>query len=120
MAVSAGLGASLFAENVNTVQSANEYAKISLGDLNLAVEQLHTAQHSEQSQQQTLVRQSAQDQAEQTQQANYLAQANASIAHMQTVQAQVTGQLALAVAQANAAQGQAAAAAVLTAQRTAV
>jgi peptidoglycan hydrolase CwlO-like protein len=118
--VSSGAGASLFAENVKTVQSANEYAEISLGDLNLAVEQLHTAQHSEQSQQQTLVRQSAQDQAEQTQQATYLAQANASISHMQDVQAQVTGQLAVAVAQANAAQGQAAAAAVATAQRTTV
>jgi peptidoglycan DL-endopeptidase CwlO len=118
--VSSGAGAALFAENVNTVQSANEYAKISLGNLNLAVEQLHTAQHTEQSQQQTLARQSAQDQAEQTQQASYLAQANASINHMQALQAQVTGQLALAVASANAAQGRAAAAAVLTAQRTTV
>jgi peptidoglycan hydrolase CwlO-like protein len=118
--VSSGAGAALFAENVNTVQSANEYAKISLGNLDLAVEQLHTAQHSEQSQQQTLVRQSAQDQAEQTQQATYLAQANASINRMQAVQAQVTGQLAVAVAQASAAQGRAAAAAVATAQRTTI
>jgi Transglycosylase-like domain len=118
--VSAGTGAALFDENVSTVQSANEYAKISLGDLNLAVEQLHTAQQSEKSQQQTLVRQSAQDQAEQTQKAGYLAQANASINHIQAVQSQVTGQLATAVAQANAAQGRAAAAAVATAQRTTV
>jgi hypothetical protein len=118
--VSSGAGAALFAENVRTVQSANEYAKISLGDLNLAVEQLHTAQHSEQSQQAALDRQSTQDQAEQSQQASYLAQANASISRMQAVQSQVTGELATAVAQANAAQGRAAAAAVATAQRSTV
>jgi hypothetical protein len=115
--VSSGAGAELFGENVSTVQSADEYATISVGNLNLAVEQLHTARRSEQSQQQTLVRQRAHDQIEQTQQASSLAQATASVNHIAAVQAQVTGQLAFAVAQASAAQGRAAAAAVATAQR---
>ena len=115
--VSSGAGAELFGENVSTVQSADEYATISVGNLDLAVEQLHTAQRSEQSQQQTLVRQRAHDQVEQTTQASSLAQATASVHHIATVQAQVTGQLAVAVAQASAAQGRAAAAAVATAQR---
>jgi hypothetical protein len=116
--VSSGAGAELFGEDVSTVQSADEYAKISVGNLNLAVEQLHTAQRSEQSQQQALVRQRGQDQVEQTQQASSLASATASVNHIAAMQAQVTGQLAVAVAQASAAQGRAAAAAVATAQRT--
>ena len=116
--VSSGAGAALFSENVRTVQSADEYATISIGNLNLAVERLHTAQHSEQSQQQTLVQQQARDRAEQTQQASFLTQATASVNRIAAVQAQVTGQLGVAVAQANAAQGRAAAAAVATAQRT--
>jgi hypothetical protein len=116
--ISTGAGAALFSENVRTVQSANEYATISLGDLNLAVEQLHTARRSEQSQQQALVQQQARDRAEQTQQASSLANATASVNHLAAVQARVTGQLAVAVAQADAVQGRTAAAAVATAQRT--
>jgi peptidoglycan hydrolase CwlO-like protein len=118
--VSSGTGAALFAENVSTVQSANEYATISLGNINLAVDRLHTAQRTEQNQQQTLVHQSALDRTAQAQQASYLSQANASVTHLASVQAQVTGQLAVAVAQANVAQGRAAAAAVAAAQRTTV
>ncbi len=101
--VSSGSGAALFAENVSTVQSANEYATISIGNLNEAVEGLRTAKRNEQNQQQSLVRQRTLDQSTQVQQASYLAQANASVQQMQTVQAQVTGQLAVAVAQQNAA-----------------
>jgi len=118
--VSSGTGAALFAENVSTVQSANEYASISLGNINLAVDRLHTAQRTEQTQQQTLVHQSALDRTAEAQQASYLSQATASVNHLDSVQAQVTGQLAVAVAQANIAQGRAAAAAVAAAQRTTV
>jgi hypothetical protein len=118
--VSSGAGADLFAENLSTVQSANEYATISLGNINLAVDRLHTARRTEQSQQQTLVQKSALDRTAEAQQASYLSQANASVTHLASVQAQVTGQLAVAVAQANIAQGQAAAAAVAAAQRTTV
>jgi peptidoglycan hydrolase CwlO-like protein len=118
--VSSGSGAALFAENVSTVQSANEYATISIGNLNEAVEGLQTAKRNEQSQQQSLVRQRTLDQSVQNQQASYLAQANASVQRMQSVQAQVTGQLAVAVAQQNAALARAAAAAVTTARKATV
>lgn len=111
-------GASLFAQNLSTVQSANEYAEISVGNLNQALDQLHTAQRAEQSQQQTLARQSALDRAEQTRQASSLANANATVSQLASVQAQVTGQLAQAVAQQNAALARSAAAAVAAAQRT--
>jgi hypothetical protein len=118
--VSSTSGASLFAENVRTVQTANEYATIAIGDVNEAVDQLHSAQRSVQSTLVVLVRQSDRDRAEQTAQANYLAQSTSTISHMETVQAQVTGQLATAVAQQNAALGQKAATAVATAQKSTV
>jgi hypothetical protein len=118
--VSSSSGASLFAENVSTVQSANEYATITIGNLNEAVNKLHSAQRSVQGTLQVLVRQSDRDRAEQTAQANYLAQSTSTISHMESVQAQVTGQLAQAVAQQNAALGQSAAAAVATAQKATV
>jgi hypothetical protein len=118
--VSSSSGASLFAENVSTVQSANEYATITIGNLNEAVNKLHSAQRGVQGTLQVLVRQSARDRAEQTAQANYLAQSTATVSQMESVQAQVTGQLAEAVAQQNAALGQAAAAAVATAQKATV
>jgi hypothetical protein len=118
--VSSTSGASLFAENVSTVQTANEYATIAIGDVNEAVEKLHSAQRNVQGTLLVLVRQSDRDRAEQAAQATYLAQSTSTVSHMETVQAQVTGQLATAVAQQNAALGQAAAAAVATAQRTTV
>ena len=119
-AVSSTSGASLFAENVSTVQSANEYASITIGDLNEAVEELHSAQRSVQGTLEVLVRQNDRDRAEQAAEATYLSQSTSTVSHMKTVQAQVTGQLAAAVAQQNAALGQAAAAAVATAQKATV
>jgi hypothetical protein len=118
--VSSSSGASLFAENVRTVQSANEYATIVIGNVNEAVDKLHTAQRSVQGTLQVLVRQSDRDRAEQAAQANYLSQSTTTVSHMEAVQAQVTGQLAAAVTQQDAALGQAAAAAVATAQKTTV
>jgi hypothetical protein len=118
--VSSSSGASLFAENVTTVQSANEYATITIGNLNEAVDKLHRAQRSVQGTLQVLVRQSDRDRAEQTAQANYLAQSTSTVSQMESVQAQVTGQLAEAVAQQNAVLGQAAATAVATAQKATV
>ena len=64
--VSSGSGAALFAENVSTVQSADEYATISIGNLNEAVEGLHVAKRNEQSQQQSLVRRRTLDQSAQS------------------------------------------------------
>ena len=118
--VSAGSGAALFAENVSTVQSADEYATISIGNLNEAVEGLRVAKRNEQNQQQSLIRQRTLDQSTQVQQASYLAQANASVQRMQTVQSEVTGQLAVAVAQQNAALARTAVAAVTTARKATV
>ncbi|MGA2302924.1 MAG: transglycosylase family protein [Acidimicrobiales bacterium] len=118
--VSSASGASLFAENMSTVQSANEYATVTIGNLNEAVDKLHAAQRSVQGTLQVLVRQSDRDRAEQTAQATYLAQSTSTVSHMESVQAQVTGQLAEAVAQQNAVLGQAAAAAVATAQKATV
>jgi hypothetical protein len=118
--VSSASGASLFAENVRTVQSANEYATITIGNLSQAVDELHSAQRSVQGTLQVLVHQSDRDRAEQTAQATYLAQSTSTVSHMESVQAQVTGELAQAVAQQNAALGQKAATAVVTAQKTTV
>lgn len=118
--VSSGSGAALFSENVSTVQTADEYATISIGNLNEAVDQLQTAKRDEQSQQQSLIRQRTLDRSEQAQQATYLTAANASVQRMQAVQAQVTGRLAVAVAQQSAALSRAAVAAVTTARKATV
>lgn len=118
--VSSGSGASLFGENVSTVQSADEYATISIGNLNQAVDELHTAQQTAATEQRTLIRQRARDSSEQVQQASYLTQATQSVAQLQAEQARVTGQLAVAVAQQSAVLARAAVAAVATAQRTAI
>ena len=116
--VSSASGASLFAENVNTVQSANEYATITIGNLSQAVSELHTAQHNVQGQLAVLVHQSDADRTEQAQQASFLAQSTSTVSHMQAVQAQVTGQLAQAVAAQNAVEARNAAAAVVSAQKS--
>jgi hypothetical protein len=116
--VSSSSGASLFAENVNTVQSANEYATITIGNLSQAVNELHTAQHNVQGQLAVLVHQSDEDRAEQAQQASFLTQSTSTVSHMEAVQAQVTGQLAQAVAAQNAVEARNAAAAVVSAQKS--
>src|ERR1700722_6553113 len=46
--VSSTSGMALLAENVKTVQSTNEYATISVGDINDALDELHTAQAADQ------------------------------------------------------------------------
>jgi peptidoglycan DL-endopeptidase CwlO len=112
--------AAVFANNESTVQAAGEYTTIAVGNLNQALDQLHTAQHALQSHQASLQQQQTQDRSELNQQATSLAQANNSEAQLQSAQSQVTGQLATAVAQATAAQDSAAAAAVAAAQKAAV
>jgi hypothetical protein len=118
--VSSSSGAALFAENMATVGAANEYTTITVGNVDAAVSQLHTAQRLAQNQQQTLIQQSERDRAEQVTQTAALSQANATISQMESVQAQVTGQLATAVAQQQAAQAQVAVAAVSTARKVTV
>jgi hypothetical protein len=109
-------GAALFEENLQTLESANEYATISVGDLNEAIATLHTTQRAVQAQVVLLVQQKAADEAEQSRQATYLGRATATAAHMSAVQAHVTGQLATAVAQQQASEAAQAAAAVAAAQ----
>ena len=107
--------AGLFAENVKTVQAADEYVDISVGDLDEAVANLHTDQKAVVAQQASLEQQQARDQSAQAAQANYLGQATATTTTLSGLQAQVTGQLAAAVAQADATRASAAQAAVAAA-----
>jgi septal ring factor EnvC (AmiA/AmiB activator) len=116
---SASSEAGLFSEDVKTAQAANEYADISVGDLDEAVANLHTDQKAIVAQQATLLQQQSEDQSAQVRQANYLGQATATSQTLSNLQAQVTGQLATAVAQANQARASAAQKAVATAVATA-
>jgi hypothetical protein len=115
--VSSTTGAALLQENVETIQSGNVYASITEGNLTLAVAELHTAQAASQGQESHLVEQRAADQALQTQQASYLNQADATTNHLASLQAQVTGQLAVAVDQEAVSEKADAASAVAAAQR---
>jgi hypothetical protein len=112
--------AAVFSNNESKVQAAGEYSTVAIGNLNQALDQLHTAQRDLQARQASLQKQQAQDHVELTQQATSLAQANSSELQLQTAQSQVTGQLATAVAQQQAAQASAAMAAVAAAQKAAV
>ena len=111
--------AALFSGGGEAAQAASEYSSIAVGNITTAMDQLRTAQRTLLAQQTTLQRQQAQDQTDQTQQSSYLGHATGSEQQLQSVQAQVTGQLATAVAQQAAAQSAAAAAAVAAAQRAA-
>ena len=111
--------AALFSGGGEAAQAASEYSSIAVGNITTAMDQLRTAQRTLLAQQATLQRQQAQDQTDQPQQSSYLGHATGSEQQLQSVQAQVTGQLATAVAQQAAAQSAAAAAAVAAAQRAA-
>jgi hypothetical protein len=107
---------SMFDENLQTLESANEYATISVGDLNEAIAQLHTSQRAMVAQESALIQEKAADEGEQAREAGYLSEADATTNRMAAVQAQVTGQLAVAVAQQESSEAAAAAAAVAAAQ----
>jgi peptidoglycan hydrolase CwlO-like protein len=111
--------AALFSGGGEAAQAASEYSSIAVGNITTAMDQLRTAQRTLLAQQATLQRQQAQDQTDQTQQASSLGHATGSQQQLQSVQAQVTGQLATAVAQQAAAQSAAAATAVAAARRAA-
>jgi peptidoglycan hydrolase CwlO-like protein len=97
---SSGSDSALFGGSQETTQEASEYDSIGVGNITTTLDELRTAQR-------TL----------QAQQATTLSQANGSQQHLESLQSQVTGQLASAVAAQAAAQAQAAAAAVAAAQR---
>ncbi len=110
----------LFSGNEQSGQVADEYAVIAAGDIEGALDQLRSAQHTLQAHQATLRQEQVQDQADQNQQAGDLAQAESTQHQMEFVQSQITGQLATAVAQQAAAQAANAAAAVAAARRAAL
>jgi peptidoglycan hydrolase CwlO-like protein len=116
---SSGPDSALFGGNQQTSQEAAEYDAIGVGNITTALDQLRTAQRTLQAHQVALRQQQAQDQSDQARQATTLNQANGSQQHLESLQNQVTGQLATAVAAQAAAQAQAAAAAVAAAQRAA-
>jgi hypothetical protein len=118
--VSAASGPGLFTSNVETVRSENVYATVSVGNLNEGIVLLHTAQSTAQAEQGLLLQQQADDKANQVREASYLQQANTTTQRLESVQAQVTGQLATAVAQQRASAAAAAAAAVAAAERQSV
>lgn len=109
----------VFTGNIERVELANEYTSFSAGNIDSALDRLHTSQRTLQTHQALLQRTQVKDRAEQARQAAYLAQAISTQHEMDTEQAQVTGQLAAVVAQQAAAQAAAAAAAVAAAQRAA-
>jgi peptidoglycan hydrolase CwlO-like protein len=116
---SSGSDSALFGGSQQTSQEAAEYDAIGVGNITTALDQLRTAQRTLQAHQVALRQQQAQDQSDQTRQATTLSQANGGQQNLESLQSQVTGQLATAVAAQAAAQAQAAAAAVASAQRAA-
>ncbi len=111
--------AALFTGSGDAAQAASEYATIAVGNITTALDELRTAQRALQLHQATLQSQLAQDRSDQVLQATDLGNATSSEQQIQSVQAQVTGQLAEAVAQQTAAQQAAASAAVAAARQAA-
>jgi peptidoglycan hydrolase CwlO-like protein len=109
--------AGLFAGSGETAQAASEYSTIAVGNITTAIDQLRAAQTGLQAHQAALRQQQAQDQSDQASRATDLGQADGSQAHLESLQSQVTGQLATAVANQAGAQAASAAAAVAAAQR---
>ena len=118
-AASSNASVALFTGNPNRAQAASEYSRIAVGNINTALDQLHTARLILQSDQQALQRTQAEDQADLSRQANDLSQANSTEAQLASTQSLVNGQLASAIEQEAAAQQALAAAAVAAAQRAA-
>ena len=114
-----GADAELFAGSEESAQAADEYTTIASGNIATALDQLHTAEQALQTQQAVLQQRLARDQADTDLRAAALSASEHTESQLQSVQSQVTGQLAIAVAQPAAAQQAAAAAAVSAAQRAA-
>jgi hypothetical protein len=114
-----GSDALLFTGNAETSSLADEYTAIATGNIETSVDQLRTAQSSLHAHQSALQQERAQDEVDQRQQASDLDQAVNSENQLESVQSEVTGQLAEAVATQTEARAAAAAAAVAAAQRAA-
>jgi len=110
----------LFSGDEQARQVADEYSVIAAGNIEDALDQLHTAQRTLQSHQSALQQAQVQDKSDQVQQATDLAQADSTRHQMEFVQSQITGQLATAIAEQAATQAANAAAAVAAAQKAAL
>jgi hypothetical protein len=110
----------IFTGNIEKVELANEYTTLSAGNIETALDQLHSAQRTLEVHHAVLQQDQAKDRSDETLEATDLAQATSSEQQMESEQAQVTGQLAAAVAAQAAAQKAAAASAVAAAQKAAI
>ena len=110
----------LFSGNEQAGQVADEYSVIAVGNIEDALDQLHTAQRTLQSHQSTLQQAQVQDTSDQALQATDLAQAESTQHQLEFVQSQITGQLATAIAEQAATQAANAAAAVAAARKAAL
>jgi peptidoglycan hydrolase CwlO-like protein len=110
----------LFEGNQTQAVLRSEYEAVTSGDMNLAIDALHSDESGLRAQQAALGQQEALDQATTDQQATLAGEARQTETTFEAEQAQVTGQLAAAVAQQQAAQAVAAARAVRAAQAAAV
>lgn len=110
----------LFSGSEQSGQVADEYTVIAAGNIEGALDELHSAQHTLQAHEATLQQEQTQDQSLQGQQTADLAQAQGTQHQMEFVQSQITAQLATAIAQQAAQQAANAAAAVAAAQRAAL
>ena len=109
----------LFSGATSEAQAASEYASLAVGNITTDMAQLHTAEHTLQSQQAALQARQSQDRADQVRQAADLSQAAAAAGALQNEQAGLTGRLASAVAAQQTAQAKAATAAVMAATKSA-
>jgi hypothetical protein len=109
----------LFIGNEEVAQVANEYEAIALGNIESALDRLSADQRTLQAHRATLQLEQAQDQQDLALQATYLGQATSTQNFMESVQHQVTGQLATAVAVQAAVQASTATAAVAGAEKAA-
>jgi SWI/SNF-related matrix-associated actin-dependent regulator 1 of chromatin subfamily A len=111
-----GAEGAIFGGSQESVEAASEYSGIAVGNITTAVDQLRTARRTLQAGETALQQQQAIARADQSREANYLSNANATEARLEASRSRVTGQLATAIANQAAAQDAAAAAAIAAAQ----
>jgi len=105
----------VFTGDMQKVELANEYISLSAGNIDTALDHLHTAERTLQAHEVTLQSAQSADRTAQTRQAADLTEAGNTENQMESEQAQVTGQLASVIASQAAARAAAAAAAVAAA-----
>ena len=112
-----GSAVAFFANGVESAQAANEYTSVAVGNIETVLDQLRAAQRTLQAHEATFERQQALDESDASQEAADLRQADDTSQQMESVQAEVIGQLAVAVADQGDALAASARRAVAAAQR---